>query len=106
VPLYRSGLGVCRPHYSEYGPLSTYKDYRFSAGVIRINPQVSDQLQGGSFASRQERAFDSASLSENLQNPARVRVAAGPERRVTTAFRTGSDAGTSLIPAAISVPVP
>ncbi len=50
-----------------------------------INPQPSDRVREGLFASRQERAFDSTSLIENLQNPARMRVVAGSGRRVTTA---------------------
>jgi hypothetical protein len=42
-------------------------------------------MQGGSFASRQKCALESASLAENLQNPARTCVIAGSEYRVTTA---------------------
>ncbi len=72
--------------------MSTDKACWVARGDLRINPQASDCVQGGSFASRQERAFDSASLTENLQNPARMGVIAGSERRVTTALRSGSDA--------------
>jgi len=50
-----------------------------------INPQPSDRVREGPFASRQERVFDSTSLTENLQNPARMPVFAGSGRRVTTA---------------------
>ncbi|MBT5218094.1 MAG: hypothetical protein HOM16_01245 [Woeseia sp.] len=65
--------------------LSIYKPCSFIRVDIHTNPQASDRVQGGLFASRKKRAFASASLAENLQNPARMHVIAGSEYRVTTA---------------------
>ena len=70
--------------------MSIDKPCRFAGDDIRYNPQASDRVQGDSFASRKKHAFDSASLSENLQNPARMHVLAGSEYRVTTALRAWS----------------
>ena len=84
MPLYRSGLGECRPSYAKYGPVSTDKTFKIARCDIRINPQASDRVQGDSLASRKKHAFESASLIENLQNPARMHVIVGSEHRVTT----------------------
>ena len=49
------------------------------------------QRCGECFRFKKKSAFSIASLTENSQNPARVRLFAGSERRVTTALRFGSD---------------
>jgi len=64
--------------------MSIDKPCRFFWGDIRTNPQAFDGVQGSPFASRQKRAFASASLTENLQNPAGMSALAGSEYRVTT----------------------